>query len=264
MIKAEEIIIAREKTRQSVNSYFKNREGVIGFFLGGSVPARTADEFSDLDYRIIVKEDYHSRFLENKFDMPKEWGDWLFNEWVPNSSHCVSHYKGFFKVDVFYWIPAKFGPSPHYSKPVEIIQDTNNLIHDVIEKSKGLTFTTNEEEISRLISKILAGAHETYRRAKRNELFYAQYLFEELRQNLISLEFISQKQSLRQILKGDNNPTFRILEQSYVEFDGDKICETLIATLELMKTKIQELHSLYPLKRELDLDIQAIDVLRNE
>jgi predicted nucleotidyltransferase len=60
----EELLIAeRDKLLSSVDDYFVGYPDVVGIFLGGSLPAGTADAYSDIDMRVVVTPDEYSRFV---------------------------------------------------------------------------------------------------------------------------------------------------------------------------------------------------------
>ena len=183
-----ELTEARERLLKKAVNYFAHDPAVLGIFLGGSMAAGTADAYSDIDLRVVISPDEHQRFVRNRLEMPREWGDFLFNEWLEGAEHCVSHFRPFGKIDVFYISLAEFLPSPWYSLPTEVLYDPRGLVKDTITKSKGLAFTIPEEEIDRSVSKGLASAHEAYRRLRRGELFFAQSLLGSLRDYMIQAD----------------------------------------------------------------------------
>ncbi|TCV76404.1 hypothetical protein EDE05_108226 [Neorhizobium sp. R1-B] len=161
--------------------WFKSDVSVLGIFLGGSVAAESADAYSDIDLRIVVASEQHSQFVEKRREIPAQWPGFLFNERLPNTPHCVSHFLPFGKIDIFYFDAARLVPSPWYRLPIRILHDPTGIVAEVVEQSAGLTFAVRADELDISISKGLAAAQETYRRAKRGELFYAQTLLDELK-----------------------------------------------------------------------------------
>lgn len=172
-ISEQEIIDARERLFKKVVDYFRSRKGVKAIFVGGSVAEGTTDAYSDIDFRIVVDPEYHKKFVSDRLSMPKNWGEWLFNEWIEDAIHCVSHFKPFNKVDVFYFTPEHLKPSPWYSLPVRIVYDPEGLVARLVETSRGLTFSHDIAEIDRSISRVISCAQEVYRRVRREELFFA-------------------------------------------------------------------------------------------
>ncbi len=168
--------------------WFKSDVSVLGIFLGGSVAAGSADAYSDIDLRIVVESEQHSQFVEKRREIPAQWLGFLFNEWLPSTQHCVSHFLPFGKIDIFYYDAARLVPSPWYRLPIRILHDPTGIVAEVVEQSAGLTFAVRADELDISISKGLAAAQETYRRAKRGELFYAQTLLDELRYHMMQAD----------------------------------------------------------------------------
>ncbi|WP_200841175.1 nucleotidyltransferase domain-containing protein [Geminicoccus flavidas] len=167
---------------------FTSRREVVGVFLGGSLAADTADAYSDVDLRVVVTADSHARFVEQRREIPKRWPGFLFNEWLPGTQHCVSHFRPFGKIDIFYYNANVVRPSPWLGLPTKVLFDPQGVIADLIDRSRVLRFTVSEDDVDVSISKGLAAAHEAYRRAKRGELFYAHTLLDELRQHVIQAD----------------------------------------------------------------------------
>jgi hypothetical protein len=167
---------------------FKADPNVQGIFLGGSIAAGSDDAYSDIDLRIVVRPERHSHYVEQRREIPKQWPGFLFNEWVPNAQHCVSHFQPFGKIDIFYYDAAALTPSPWYRLPIKILHDPKGVVADIVDRSKGLPFTLGDDDVDYSISKGLAAAHETYRRAMRGELCYAQTLLDELRLHMMQAD----------------------------------------------------------------------------
>jgi hypothetical protein len=108
--------------------------------LAGSIPAGSADAYSDIDLRIIAMPDAQARLLAGRLEWPAHWGDLLFNEWLDGTHHCISHFRPFLKVDVFYWTPDIFKPSPWFKLPAKVFLDRIWLVQAVLDKSQSLTF----------------------------------------------------------------------------------------------------------------------------
>lgn len=177
MITNAELVQARTLLLERTVSFFAERPDVLGIFLAGSLPAGSADAYSDIDLRIIATPEEQVRLLQGRLDWPRQWGDLLFNEWLDGTQHCVSHFRPFLKIDVFYWTPAIFRPSPWFGLPSEVLLDRAGLLETVLAQSQSLSFSPpSSEEVSRILSKALAGSHEVVRRARRGELHFAHSL----------------------------------------------------------------------------------------
>jgi len=135
-----------------------------------------------------VTTDRHGYYVDRRRENPKQWPGFLFNEWVPGAQHCVSHFRPFGKIDIFYYDAAVLAPSPWYRLPIRVLHDPEGIVADIIERSWGLPFTMSDDDLDSSISKGLAAAHETYRRARRGELFYALSLLDELRQHIMQAD----------------------------------------------------------------------------
>lgn len=61
---------------------FTHDPAVAGMFLGGSLASGTADAWSDIDLRVVVRPERHAGFVEQRLDIPRAWDGFLFNEWL--------------------------------------------------------------------------------------------------------------------------------------------------------------------------------------
>ena len=189
MITHAELVRARGALLDRTVAFFAERPAVVGVFIAGSLPAGSADAYSDIDLRVIATPEEQVRLVEGRLEWPTHWGDLLFNEWLDGTEHCVSHFRPFLKIDVFYWTPSMFKPSPWFRLPAKVLVDRNGLVKSVLAESQSLAFPApSPEEVSRILSKALAGVHEVVRRARRGELHFAQSLLDELRSHMVQLD----------------------------------------------------------------------------
>ena len=131
MISTKKLNLARDRLYQNIVDYFVGRKGLAALYLQGSVAENSADEFSDLDFRVVVEPEAYQKYIAERFDAPKLWGDWIYNEWAGSSWVCVSHFKPFNKVDVLYFHPEQIRPSAWFQLPTKVIYDSNNLIERI-------------------------------------------------------------------------------------------------------------------------------------
>jgi predicted nucleotidyltransferase len=268
VITHEEILQARDRLLDRAVAFFVDEPGVTGIFLAGSIPAGSADAYSDIDLRVIATPDAQTRLLAGRLEWPAQWGDLLFNEWLDGAHHCISHFRPFLKVDVFYWTLELFKPSPWFKMPAKVFLDRDGSVRGVLEASRALSFAPPmSEEVSRILSKALAGAHETARRARRGELFYAQTLLEELRGVMTRLDMWIQgiEPSVPQELKMATclSPDLATaLEQSYVALNGEQIDRALVGLSHVLVRQLPELHKKFGLNRSLPADLHAADLIR--
>lgn len=259
------LINARKDLLDEVLSYFSSDSAVLGIFLGGSLPAGTADAFSDIDLRLVVNLEEHGRFVANRLDIPKQWKGFLFNEWMEGAQHCVSHFRPFLKIDIFYYSQAEFCPSPWYTLPTTILYDPKNIVGKVFASSQPFKFEFNERRVDCVISKGLATAHEVYRRARRGELLYAQNLLEEFRSYMAEADdWIHQRVVTNPIdLKLERRlpaSLVKALTDSYVP--SNAIEAALLDLLVIYREQVIEIHEKYNLARILENDLDAISVLQ--
>ena len=260
------LISARNNLLEEAVSYFSSDLAVQGIFLGGSLPAGTSDEFSDIDLRVVVTPEEHDRFVMNRKDMPKKWTGFLFNEWMEGAIHCVSHYRPFLKLDIFYYNQAEFRPSPWYSLPTTILYDPVGIVANVIENSQPFKFAPNEKRVDWVISKGLAAAHEVYRRSQRGELIYAQNLLEEFRSYIAEADdWINNRvpgsEPHIKLERRLSTPLLEAIEQSYVGSDPKAIEAALLKLLTLFREQFINLHRMYNLSRPLDNDLYAVSIV---
>jgi len=259
------LIRARENLLREVAAYFSADSAVLGIFLGGSLAAGTADAFSDIDLRVVVTSEEHERFVANRLEIPKQWSGFLFNEWMEGTQHCVSHFRPFVKLDIFYRNQSSLCPSPWYTLGTTILYDPKRIARNLVEESQPFTFEPDKKKIDWLVSKGLAAAHEVYRRAERGQLMYAQNLLEEFRLYLVQADdWINQRTPTGFILKLEERltPSLReALKGSYVASDACAIKAAMLSLLAHYREQIIALHRAYDLSRPLENDLYAVGVL---
>lgn len=266
-ISHQELVQARQTLLERTVAFFTEQQDVIGVLLAGSIPAGSADAYSDIDLRVIATLEGQARLRSGRLDWPAQWGDLLFNEWLEGVQHCVSHFRPFLKIDVFYLSPNTFVPSPWLKLPVQVLLDRTGLVGEILEASKLLDFPRPAStEVSRLLSKALAAAHETVRRARRGELIYAQSLLEEFRIFMTRLDEWAHAWEPGSVpdLKMERrlSATLRqALEHSYVRMSGEDIEEAAVALTEVLVQQIKHLHTVFDLDRTIAADLDAAGVV---
>lgn len=264
MISHQEIVHARQAVLRQTVSFFAAQPDVLGIFLAGSLAAGSADAYSDIDLRIIATPEAQQRLLAGRLEWPTHWGDLLFNEWLDGTQHCVSHFRPFVKMDVFYWTPGLFTPSPWFKQPTEVFLDRTGVVRSVLAQSMSLTSgSPSTAEVSRVLSKALAGTHEVVRRVRRGELFYAQSLLDELRGNMTKLDAwthgVEPPGPQDPKLGGRLSPAMtRAVQQSYSRLDAADIEQANVALSTALSEQIRELHRRYDLERSLTSDLHAV------
>jgi predicted nucleotidyltransferase len=260
------LIVARDRLLETALRSFSADPAVIGIFLGGSLAAGSADAYSDIDLRVVVTTDRHGYYVDQRRELPKQWPGFLFNEWVLGARHCVSHFRPFGKIDIFYYDAAALLPSPWYRLPIRILHDPEGIVANIVERSQGLPFTVSEDDLDFSISKGLAAAHETYRRARRGELFYALSLLDELRQHIMHADdwLHDRTPETAVVAKFDmrgSRAVLAVLKASYCPCEADAIVSALRLLVETYRAQIIELHDKFGLARALASDLEAIDII---
>lgn len=88
----EELNAARQCLLDGVIDYFLAKEGIEALYIQGSVAAGSTDEFSDIDFRVVIQPSAYEQYISERFSAPKYWGEWLYNEWADRFWVCVSHW----------------------------------------------------------------------------------------------------------------------------------------------------------------------------
>ncbi|MFA1624866.1 nucleotidyltransferase domain-containing protein [Rhizobium mongolense] len=265
-IKRDDLESARSDLLATAVGWFKREQDVVGIFLGGSVAAGSADAYSDIDLRIVVQPEHHLHYVERRREIPTQWPGFLFNEWLPNTQHCVSHFQPFGKIDIFYYDAAKLTPSPWYRLQIRILHDPRGIVTDLVKRSEELPFLVGESDVDLSISKGLAAAHETYRRAKRGELFYAQTLLDELRHHVMQADdwLHDRTPETTVMAKFDNRASGEVLSSlamSYCPCLDEAILAALSSLARAYRNQVLALHEKFQLSRPLRNDVAALDMV---
>ncbi|MCR8935997.1 hypothetical protein O0555_01310 [Brevibacillus laterosporus] len=128
--------------------------------------------YSDIDLRIIVKDEFFEEYRANKKQRAKNWGNVLFYEDDPLANYSVAHFSSFIKVDSFYYQTEEMQPSI-WLQNIRITHDTDGMMTNILEQSMQLLYTPTTEDIEISRSKFFAYVHDTYRRVMREEMYYA-------------------------------------------------------------------------------------------
>ncbi|BAY48537.1 hypothetical protein SAMD00079811_61620 [Scytonema sp. HK-05] len=60
---AQELNAARQLLLDRVVEYFLAKQGIEVLFVQGSVASGSTDEFSDIDFRVVVQPEFYEHFL---------------------------------------------------------------------------------------------------------------------------------------------------------------------------------------------------------
>lgn len=119
----------RQKLIEAIEIDLKNDCNVLAVFYGGSIGAQNTDLYSDIDLRLVVKEEVFEEYRLNKKQRAKNWGTVLFFEDYPWATHSVAHYDYFIKVDSFYYKMNDMKPSV-WLQNIKIVHDPTGLMKE--------------------------------------------------------------------------------------------------------------------------------------
>lgn len=159
-------------------------DGVDAIYLSGSLAENVADQYSDIDLRVVVLDAAYESVLALREHLPTTWGPFLFHETV-NSNLTVSYYESLTKADVFYFKLSTVVPSPWFVIGTKVLLDRTGCLTDVISRSQALAFVAAPGEIATHLQKSIAGLIEGAKRVQRGERIYASRLCAEAVHHLL-------------------------------------------------------------------------------
>lgn len=265
-MRSSSLVSGRNRLLSFASEAFAANPDVVGVFLGGSLAAGTADAYSDIDLRVIVHAKRHSEFVARRCQIPSEWPGFLFNEWVPGAQHCVSHFRPFNKIDIFYLSADAVEPSPWLALPTTVLHDPSGVIATLQERSRNLSFAIDLGEVERSISKGIAAAHEVFRRTRRGELLYALTLLDELREHMMKADDWLHGRTPADALssKFDDRGSAAVvkcLAASFCAYDKDALDLALTSLVSLYREQVMALHKTLSLDRPLSNDLEALAII---
>jgi len=256
----------RSKLLNNIVNYFKDDIRVLGVFVSGSFAENTTDEYSDLDVRIVLEEDFLKEAIEDMEKFPKAWGNLLYNELPYEFNNCcISHFDNFLKAEVLYYTISDLTPSP-WHKNISIYKDTNNLIKNLKDNSQIIDFKPNVNEVNRCINDFYAAIHETYRRLKRGELFFAIRLLEKAKEKLINLWDYIKENPTRQWYKLERRiepEGMNLLMNTFPTYDERAIYVNMIKIIESFEITKEKLNKKYKLNRIIENDTKILGFIKN-
>jgi hypothetical protein len=175
----------RQKLLEAIEHDLLNDNQVLAVFYGGSIGNQNTDVYSDIDLRVVVKDEVFEDYRKNKKQRASKWGNVLFYEDFPWTSYSVAHFDCFVKVDTFYYKSQSIQPSV-WLKNIHIVYDPSGYMNEIQEKSMSLLYVPTVEEIELWRTKFFAYVHEAYRRVMRNEIYYALHCLDNLRLSIVT------------------------------------------------------------------------------
>ncbi|ERM15956.1 hypothetical protein [Brevibacillus laterosporus] len=102
---------------------------ILSVFYRGSIGNQNTDLYSDIDLRIVVKDEFYEEYLALKKQRANNWGNVLFYEDDPLANYSVVHFSSFIKVDSFYYRAEDMQPSIWLqAENLEWVDEILNLI----------------------------------------------------------------------------------------------------------------------------------------
>ncbi|MBM6614966.1 nucleotidyltransferase domain-containing protein [Desemzia sp. RIT804] len=178
------LIEERARLLNRVKDFCIHNKKIHAFFLGGSLAVNNADEFSDIDFRVVIPDDASKVILLNELLEYFE-SQTVFIE-TKGSFYSVVHFSTFIKLDFFVYHPEKLKASVWF-KDILILQDSKNLLASLKEDSMEKAFVVNKEELNNYLNKYTAYLHELYRRWNRKEYNYCEHCTLMMKHILVSL-----------------------------------------------------------------------------
>lgn len=177
---------AREALLEKIIYSLTSNSDVQAIFLGGSLAKGNTDLFSDIDLRIVVKQEKFNEYIKRKQKIPRDWGEVLFFEDMnPLAPFTVVHYHNFIKADVFFYSIDRLKPSIWY-KEIKILHDPLGIVANLVKESKQITYQVTPAEVGRWRGKVFSYIHEVYRRVHRSEYYYALTMINNLRSFIVN------------------------------------------------------------------------------
>lgn len=178
--------VDRDRLKNRLIRLVKEDEEILGCFFSGSIGTKTEDNYSDIDARIIVKDDINLK--RKQVEIIRSIGKYLFIEKLEEKSSVI-HYDTFIKLDLFIYTVKDLKPSI-WMKDIAIVKDFG-LLSDLSKKSQGLSYTITQSEFDQLLNNYYADYFELYRCWKREEYNYLDHLILSMKHCLVSMWYVS-------------------------------------------------------------------------
>lgn len=253
------IVESRGVILSKMVDWFKGRAGVIGLFISGSLAAETADAWSDIDFRVVVDDAHYADFIDQKTRWTNRWGDVLFHEPQSFANCCVTHYRSFVKVDVFYYRPGDLVASPWHIEPIQIISDPQRMIQRTIDESRTTDWSPSIDAISAVVDKAISFAFECKRKWLRGDWLSMQDMLHGFRLQLVVLDDLLHARLPKGFSRASERVTpalITAIEQSYTDLDAGH----LRRAFEILMRAFRELLDLAPHGESIGLN--AAEILR--
>lgn len=180
----------REAMRQAVEAAARDLRAApwcLAACVGGSYATGQADAWADLDFRTIVAAEQYEAVLARRYEIPRAWGDAIYDEGVPGNCWAIVHCRPFFKIDVWYYRQGNVPQSPHWLLPQMILYDPHGLLAETIREAASLPHDASQWPLAYLKSKAVATAEEVRRKLLRGQRVYVHAFLTELRDWIVRI-----------------------------------------------------------------------------
>ena len=173
-----------------VKDFCMNHKSIYAFFLGGSLAKNNADEFSDIDFRVVIPGSTSKKLVLKELLEYFE-PQMAFIETL-TSFYSVIHFSSFIKLDFFVYYSEELIEDVWF-KDILILQDSKDLLASLKEESMKKEFVVKKEDVNIYLNKYTAYLHELYRRWSREEYNYCEHCTLMMKHILISLWVIEKE-----------------------------------------------------------------------
>ena len=227
----------------------------LAAWLGGSFATGKADAWADLDFRTVVAAEHYENILARRYEIPRAWGDVVYEEGVPGRIWAIVHCRPFFKIDIYYYRKEDLARNPHWLLPAMIIHDRHGIFADAVRCSRELPADADQRSLSYLKTKAVATAEEVRRKLLRRQPLYVHSFLTELRDWIVRihqcntgadrrenplkyLECVAPAELREALLASDHGMSFRGLEMSLKDL-GTLVLNLLDETDEQLKLALR-------------------------
>ena len=190
----------QKQLEQFLIDIYINDDTISGIFISGSLADGSYDQYSDVDIRYIINKNDDELIIKYKNDFREQIKSWqnqvLFYEPCYFSNALIPHFDNFIKADVFFYTTNKLTPSK-WLKNIKIIKDKDDTLSKLKADSHNMQHIPSVDTINNEILKFYACSHECFRRIKRNEFLYADYLLDSMKFTIINfLDYINENDNI--------------------------------------------------------------------
>ncbi len=227
----------------------------LAAWVGGSFATGKADTWCDIDFHTIVASEHYQSILAKRYEIPRAWGDVIYEEGVPGNIWAIVHCRPFFKIDIWYYHKEEIAPNPYWLLPHIVLHDRYNILADAVRRAGELPLDSNQWSLSYLKTKAVATVEEVRRKLLRRQPLYVHFFLTELRDWIVRihqcisgadrrqhpmkyLECVAPAELREALLASDHGMSFRGLEMSLQDL-GTLLLNLLDETDEQLKIALR-------------------------